>query len=601
MDPMLLTKNSRQKPLFINVEKIAEYCQNTFHWEIDLKKIQSLINANILPSFKYDSDKLVLGADLLALLPVLASMPNSSASDLFSDNFFWEGTLSSNTHIDISWLAKINPAFYAAARNLVPTAHLIGDQTTGEEKNVLYFSPIRVFTSSNTVEKHIQEQIGRIQVVDFSDASDFARSAHYMGSKRSLAGFLVEAISGSLPADSVVVDLMCGSGAAARAFSRIWRTVASDIQEFCRILAMVQGGGFSRERAESLLKDVLPVARRHANDLRDKLNNFLEQEDKILHGDVDQILLEQYCDFISSFPLYSDKKGSCLRDKTTGWNPTTEVNKRKQNLKLYPYCLFSAYFANVYFGLRQCVEIDSLRFAIDQIESEYERKWALGALITTLSALGTTYAAHFAQPKFRDVRDLNLENLPRILEQRAYSIIHEFSVRLMNLAEESEKSPRPIEVVAGPWRNALSALDRSLENETVLVYLDAPYKREEYSRYYHVLETVVTYTYPSSIGTGRSPDKSKGERPESEFFTRAKGQINKVFVHLITEVLKRGWICAWSYADSGDANIVAVLNEVQDNIPFEAKSYATPYEHRSQGRRKSKKVIEYLIVMAPLG
>jgi adenine-specific DNA-methyltransferase len=596
---MSLTKNNRQKPIFINVEKIAEYCQTAFECKIDTKKIQSLINANILPSFMDGSDRLVLENDLLSLLPVLASMPPSSATDLFNDNFFWEGTLSSSTHIDISWLGKVNPAFYAASRNLVPTAHLAGGQASGEERSILYFPPIRVITSSNTVERHIEEQRARVQAIDFSDASDFARSAHYMGSKRGLASFLVEAIAGSLPADGVVVDLMCGSGAAARAFSRIWRTIASDIQEFCRILAMVQGGGFSRERAESLLKKILPLARKHANDLRDKLNDFLEQEDKILHGDVDQALLEKYGNFIASFPLYSDKERGNSLDQSTGWNPAVEVSKRKQNIKLYPYCLFSAYFANVYFGLRQCVEIDSLRFAIDQIESEYERRWALGALITTLSALGTTYAAHFAQPKFRDIRDLNLENLPRILERRAYSVIHEFSVRFMNLSEESEKSPRPIEVVLGPWPNALLALDRSLENESVVVYLDAPYKREEYSRYYHVLETVVTYSYPSSIGTGRSPDKSKGERPESEFFTRAEGQINKIFVYLITEVLKRGWTCAWSYANSGDANIVTVLNEVQDNIPFEAKSYATPYEHRSQGRRKSKKVIEYLIVMTP--
>jgi adenine-specific DNA-methyltransferase len=598
---MLHTKNNSQKPLFINLEEITDYCKIAFDFEIDLKKIHSLINANILPAFKYDSNKLVLENDLLSLLPVLSSMPPSSASDLFSDNFLWEGTLSSNTHIDISWLGKVNPAFYAAIRNLVPIAHLSKGRASVGEKNILYFPPIRVFTSSDTVERYIEEQRGRVQAVDFSDTSDFARSAYYMGSKRNLAGFLVEAVSSILPAEGVVVDLMCGSGAATRAFSRLWRTIATDIQEFCRILAMVQGGGFSRERAESLLKRILPLARKHANDLRDRLNNFLEQEDKILHGDVDQTLLEQYGNFIASFPLYSDKEGSGFFNQDTDWNPAAEVNERKQNAKLYPYCLFSAYFANVYFGLRQCIEIDSLRFAIDQIECEYERQWALGALITTLSALGTTYAAHFAQPKFRDIRDLNLDNLPGILEQRAYSIIHEFSVRLMNLSEESEKSPRPIEVVAGPWRNALSSLDRSSENETVIVYLDAPYKREEYSRYYHVLETAVTYTYPSSIGTGRSPNKSKGERPESEFFTRAEGQINKIFVQLITEVLKRGWTCAWSYADSGDANIVTVLSEVQDKIPFEAKSYATPYEHRSQGKRKSKKVTEYLIMLMPLG
>jgi hypothetical protein len=217
--------------------------------------------------------------------------------------------------------------------------------------------------------------------------------------------------------------------------------------------------------------------------------------------------------------------------------------------------------------------------------------------------VGTTYAAHFAQPKIKGAEDLNLDNLPKVLEQRAYSVIHEFSVRLMNLAEESEKSPRRIEVVAGPWLVALKALDEMLSGQPVIVYVDAPYKREEYSRYYHVLETLVTYSYPSSLGTGRLPDKGTKDRPETEFFSRVEDVVNQAFIKLITEILKRGWDCAWSYADSGDANMVKVLSEVNKTTRCKVKSYATPYEHKPQGKSKDKekkktkkKVTEYLIL-----
>lgn len=214
-----------------------------------------------------------------------------------------------------------------------------------------------------------------------------------------------------------------------------------------------------------------------------------------------------------------------------------------------------------------------------------------------MSALGTTYGGHFAQPPVRNYNDITLRNLSSIIDKRSPSIIHEFAVRLLNLSEQSQNSDRQIEIVPGPWSNALSILDDELGNEPVLVYLDAPYTREEYSRFYHVLETLVSYTYPSCTGIGLTP--KPGERFKSEFFTKVETQIADALVSVITNILQRGWICAWSYSDSSAANIYQVISSVCRKMTFDIKSYSAPFVHKSQGGAKPKKVTEYLIIFSP--
>jgi adenine-specific DNA-methyltransferase len=505
----------------------------------------------------------------------------------------------------------VSSAFYSGLRNLIS---LNGSRINGQDVNQLnlpysppaqmwdqknqinlpYFSPARVRTSNFSVQEILSAQLEHNRIADISRVGEFARSAHYMGSKRHLAPFLVEAVSSVLPRSGKIVDLMCGSGSAAAAFSRIWSTWASDGQSFSRLLAKVQGAGFSVLQAEALLERIVPCAQEHAEKLGENLKYFLDLEDEIFHGDIGPRLLEEYRRFHKLFPTYPNGRSRAR------WNPVREVQKRKENQKLVPYCLFTSYFANVYFGVRRSVEIDSLRFAIDQLSDDDEKDWAIGALIASLSALGTTYAAHFAQPWIKGPENLTLTNLTKVLEQRAYSVIHEFSIRLLNLAEESERAPCPIQIVNGPWPVALSTLEPILlPREQVLVYVDAPYRREEYSRYYHPLETLISYSYPSSLGSGRVPDKSLNERFESEFFTRSKSRSVLAYVDVIVSILKRGWMCGWSHSDSAAVSTVEVVEKVCESAACEVRSYAAPYTHRSQGGQRQKKVTEYLLVFLP--
>ena len=217
-----------------------------------------------------------------------------------------------------------------------------------------------------------------------------------------------------------------------------------------------------------------------------------------------------------------------------------------------------------------------------------------GVLIITVSVVASNYGGHLAQPKKNDQ-----ENLESILDQRKKSVWLEFSKRLMAVAEESEKRKEPIHIIPGPWQDALEFLKaRNIRN--ALVYVDAPYKRDDYSRYYHVLETLARYDYPDSEHKSRTRSISKGERFRSEFSTRNIGKVENQFVFLITEILRNNYVCAWSYSNNGSADMMRVIEGVLEKKSCDIYIYAVEHRHVSQGKKRkesvSNKTVEYCIV-----
>ena len=69
--------------------------------------------------------------------------------------------------------------------------------------------------------------------------------------------------------------------------------------------------------------------------------------------------------------------------------------KRRIAPDKFPYCLATSYFSSSYFGLSQAIEIDSLRFAIDQGPPR-KRSYYLAALVQAASQCAAA-PGHFAQ------------------------------------------------------------------------------------------------------------------------------------------------------------------------------------------------------------
>jgi adenine-specific DNA methylase len=559
---------------------------------LDSAQWEFVILNHLLPHFVKDRAGFVLADDVLEAVPALKFIAeHTNAPDRLFPNMPPSAIVGPELQIDLGAdQSQIPLSFFGAARNLWRASSLAArNPTQANPTTRAYLGLTRVSSSSIRLLELAAEQVLRQERLNSSRASQFANSAYYMGSKKALSGFLIEAFSTILAERETVLDLMCGSGAAAGAFSHFWPTFASDAQYFCRNLAIVQGGGYTSARAQRLLKEITTNAHRNIELLQEQMGALLDLEDAVFHGDFTPQTVQRYREYYEALPSYPDNRSY------GSWNPTREVAERQRDPKRLPYCLATSYFANVYVGVRQAVEIDSLRYAIDQAVEEVDRSWALGALITTISSVALTYAGHFAQPVIARADDITERKLPRIVERRAISVLHEFAIRLLSLAEESERTTYPVRIVPGPWRNALDSIPRELQGQ-LTVYLDAPYTRDEYSRYYHVLETVAQYRYPSSIGPARIPSKSLGDRFRSEFFTRTTDLLGKIYADIIVEVLDRGWKCAWSYSDGGAVTPASVICDVTQRRAVRIQSFSTPYVYKAQGGKRPKMVTEYLVI-----
>jgi adenine-specific DNA-methyltransferase len=188
-----------------------------------------------------------------------------------------------------------------------------------------------------------------------------------------------------------------------------------------------------------------------------------------------------------------------------------ELELYRRDSTLFPYSLFSRYFSHGYFGVEQAIELDSLRYAIDQGRPEH-RSFYLAALLTAASHCATA-PGHFAQ--FLEPRDgMNTRYISRI---RARSIFDRFLDALDNF-EVPDCFDRTQNAA---YNSDATGLIRSLANDrsvAPVIYADPPYSRAQYSRYYHVLETLVAYDYPECTGKGRY----RHERFQTAFSQTAK-------------------------------------------------------------------------------
>lgn len=172
--------------------------------------------------------------------------------------------------------------------------------------------------------------------------------------------------------------------------------------------------------------------------------------------------------------------------------------------KQFPYRLFSITYAGSYFGIFQCIQLDSLRYAIDKalLSKKIDRKVANWFLVCLgIAAIRSNNATgHFAQ-----FLRLTQTNQDRVLAQRTRSVWTEFVLALNQIGPLGTPKWRlNNKCFHGESVGLLSRLGRSNLRPSV-IYADPPYSEAQYSRYYHLLDTLLAYDYPAVEGIGRYP------------------------------------------------------------------------------------------------
>lgn len=510
--------------------------------------------------------------DSLPAVPDLLFSP-SVACTLGPRSCVVEGDLSKATIGEDPVLLQLLPIWASAAST---------EQTRLPSWEQIDFPGLRLYTLDSGLWGKYQEAAERAKVLSSARAGTFARSAYYMGSKAALAPQLCEIVHAFETPSTCLVDLMCGSGAMSGAFARNWRTIASDAQTFSRLLARVQGGGMTRHAATGAANTVLARARIKFEQMPESLRNQIRIEDEFIHSELTSSKLSDLVQW--------------LRDSDTEWQQVGSPSGRSSKWH-DRYTLFSSLYANLFFGFRQAYEIDCLRYGVDSLEDPVIKEWALGALICATSACAFSYGGHFAQPKLDISSDEKILSVAaEMLQQRALSVSHEFYVRFISLAEESASVPNAIETVVGPWEKALSQIESRTQGQKVCAYIDPPYTRDEYSRYYHVLETLTHYDCPPVTGKARIPARGSANRFASAFNSRLPEAVERHIALILTACLDRGWSCMWSYSDSGLASIRGVLQKLGAK-PGDIEIFGMEHMYKAQGKRGAKKVLEHAIYL----
>src|SRR5680860_154042 len=100
-------------------------------------------------------------------------------------------------------------------------------------------------------------------------------------------------------------------------------------------------------------------------------------------------------------------------------NLPVNLDRYKKNNTLFPYTIFTAYFSNTYFGQQQAMQIDSLRYAIDQSDSKY-KNLLLSCIIFSCYQTVSSVGSHFAQPKITKAKNKSDINKKRAQDVNKY-------------------------------------------------------------------------------------------------------------------------------------------------------------------------------------
>jgi adenine-specific DNA-methyltransferase len=311
----------------------------------------------------------------------------------------------------------------------------------------------------------------------------------YMGTKRRLAHLVAHAVDSAKP--GIFFDVfagMCAVGDALGMERTIW---TNDIQLFA---AKAAAAIFTFQQGPV---HFLEIAEAHADPFSANESLLKKEFGARLEKEADALATRD----LRSLVRYLEASQAEYQTQFT-------ERKRQQYAAApatSPYMLFTLLYADTYFGLSQCVEIDSIIFSVHQLAKSgtvnpEQSDWLLLALGQAMLRTSST-VGHFAQylmPK--------QTTLSRFVAQRERSVRDEWFLCLSTLAPRGTRR----------WRQRNRAFNAdsieilqsltSARQRPSVVYADPPYTDDQYSRYYHLLETVFLYDYPKTSSKGRYRD-----------------------------------------------------------------------------------------------
>ena len=293
----------------------------------------------------------------------------------------------------------------------------------------------------------------------------------YLGGKSRIVTWLVDMIQAQFPKCKHFLDLFSGTSIVAfTASQRGFSVHTNDIQHYAWYIAYALLKA-SREGIQDAKSRLLAIKN---NEIlfakgRSALYDLYASEYEFFENGVSPTNWSTYSEFCANTNLYDG-------------NTEQAICWRKQQ----PWHLFATYYSNTYFGVRQCLELDAIRQISQEMDAD-TRAIVIAATISVMTFLvsSTTHLAQFLKPS-------NFTRTKALIERRKMSILDSVLVRLDALSQTQPVS-KESEIMRHDFHDALQCFDISGD---WIVYVDPPYFKEHYSRYYHVIETFALYDYP---------------------------------------------------------------------------------------------------------
>jgi adenine-specific DNA-methyltransferase len=303
-----------------------------------------------------------------------------------------------------------------------------------------------------------------------------------MGTKRHMVHSVRDQIL-DLYTDGRVVDLFSGMGSVAESLSDSETpVVTNDALEFTACFSRAKFTGARRvDEREAVVKRLRARFVATRSSIRKDFSEALEKEHRALVGDRSSLMK-----YMERAPHFANSVGARRRAQAA-----------HEASGVAHYRLASLYFSAGYLSLAQAVEVDALRYAIDCDAEPSSRDWLvaswLAAVAVLLNAPGHT--AQFLKPN----SDAAHERLARTWRRSVWD-------------EFAEALQRTDQVGTAAWRgsnqvvvsDALDLVQSGRVDRIGVVYADPPYTKDQYSRFYHLYETLYRYDYPDASGAGRA-------------------------------------------------------------------------------------------------
>lgn len=365
-----------------------------------------------------------------------------------------------------------------------------------------------------------------------------------MGSKSKIMDFVLEGIN-EVHDGRAICDLFSGSGSIAGAIGQQCIVHSNDIQTYSQILADTYNQAFYDDdmpSSQDIIKQAESIVEKHKIDISIKYD-----------------------------------KDMSLKD----FNAIENIQKKLINHNFnYAWHLFSKSYSGTWWSYEQCLWIDAIR----EVAEKYKGKTYYSVIISSLM-FGMAYASqgtgHYAQ--YRDAKTQS--SLRDIIIYRTRSIRNYFVRKYDEIIEYLPKSPilMPHKSTSLDYRDCLKIFEGGT------VYADPPYCFVHYSRFYHALETLTLYDFPSlqvqrgSIVKGRYRE----DRHQSPFCI--KTQVQGAFIALFEGLKNSDSNMVLSYSNTGMITIEELYKISKEVLPNKNIELLTiDHKHMTLGRKEDR-------------